>query len=324
MKAVVFTEYGSPDVLNFKEVDKPQPADNEVLIKVFASSINSWDWELIRGTPFLNRIGGGLIKPKYTIPGADAAGIIEEVGKNVNIFKPGDEVFGDLSDSGWGACAGYVCAKEKSLSIKPERMTFEEAASIPQAGLLALQGLRWKGMVKRGQKILINGAGGGAGTFAVQIAKSCGAEVTGVDKSEKLEIMRSIGADHVIDYEKEDFTDSGNRYDLILDFYSTRSLFRYRNILNPNGKFVMVGGPTDRIFKTMFMGPVVSKRAGLKMGVLLYRANQGLKELSEMYNTGVIVPVIDSFFPLVKSSDAFHYFEKGIFKGKIVITIEHN
>ena len=235
MKAIVCTKYGSPDVLQLKEVAKPIPEDNEVLVEVHAASVNDWDWGLLRGKPFLNRLLFGLLKPKIKILGSDIAGRVEAVGRNVKQFQPGDEVFGDISGCGWGGFAEYVCARENALALKPASMTFEEAAAVPQAAVLALQGLRDKGQIQPGQKVLINGAGGGVGTFAVQIAKSFGAEVTGVDSTRKLDMVRSIGADHVIDYTQEDFTQSGQRYDLILDVDGISFDFRLQACIKPQG-----------------------------------------------------------------------------------------
>jgi len=222
MKSIAFTKYGSPDFLELKEIETPTPNDNEVLIKVHAASINSWDYELLRGKPFANRAIFGLLRPKIKTLGADIAGQVVAIGKNIRKFSPGDEVLGDLSRDSWGGFAEYVCASENSLALKLKSMTFEEAAAIPQAAVLALQGIRDKGQVQAGQKVLINGAGGGVGTFAVQMAKYFGAIVTGIDSTEKLATMRSIGADHVIDYTKEDFAKNGQQYDLILDNLASR------------------------------------------------------------------------------------------------------
>jgi NADPH:quinone reductase-like Zn-dependent oxidoreductase len=255
MKAVVYTIYGPPEVLQLKQVEKPTPGDDEVLIKVHAASVNSWDWDLLRGVPFVNRILAGLLKPtKIRILGCDIAGRIEAVGKSVKLLRPGDEVFGDLSGCGWGGFAEYVCARDNAVVLKPANMTFEQAAAIPQAGLLALQGLRDKGQVQAGQKVLINGAGGGVGTFALQIAKSFGAEVTCVDSANKLDMLRSSGAGHVIDYKKEDFTWNGQHYDLILDVMGYHSIFDYKRALSPRGKYVMVGGCTALVNQVLFLG----------------------------------------------------------------------
>ena len=319
MKAIIYTKYGLPDVLELKEVEKPVPKDNEVLVKVHAASINDWDWGLLRGKPFMNRLIFGLLKPKDKILGGDIAGRVEAVGRNVKQFQPGDEVFGDLSASGFGAFAEYVCARENALVLKSASMTFEEAAAYPQAGVLALQGLRDK--IQKGQKVLINGAGGGAGTFAVQLAKSFGAEVTGVDSTRKLDIMRSIGADHVIDYTKEDFTKNGQCYDLILDFAAYHSIFDYKRALNPKGIYAMVGGSMARMFQLVFLGPLISM-TGKKMGVLLHKANKDLVFMKELFEAGKVVPVIDRRYPLGEVAEALRYFGEGQARGKVVITME--
>ncbi len=253
MKAIVYTAYGPPDVLQLKEVAKPSPKDHEVLIKVHAASVNSWDWDQLIGT-FQGRLGG-LFRPRNQILGADVAGRVEAVGKDVTKFKPGDDVFGDLSACGWGGFAQYVCAAENALVMKPARMSFEQAAAIPQAGLLALQGLRDTGNIRTGQKVLINGAGGGVGSFAIQIAKMHGAQVTGVDSAEKQETMRGFGADHVIDYRRDDFTKIGQQYDLILDVVVTRPMRDYRRVLSPNGILYLSGGTRHGSFSCYSCGP---------------------------------------------------------------------
>ncbi|HUU62957.1 MAG TPA: NAD(P)-dependent alcohol dehydrogenase [Dehalococcoidia bacterium] len=324
MKAIVYTKYGPPDVLQLKEVEKPTPKDNEVLVKVHAASVNDWDWGLLQGTPFMNRLLFGLLKPKYTILGCDIAGRVEAVGRNVKQFQPGDEVFGDISGYGFGAFAEYICARENALVLKPASMTFEEVAAVPQAAVLALQGLRDKRQIQPGQKVLINGAGGGAGTFAVQIAKSFGAEVTGVDSTSKLDMMRSIGADHIIDYTREDFTKNGQRYDLILDFAAHHSIFDYKRALSPKGIYVMVGGSTARIFQAMFLGPLISMTGGKKMGILAHKPNKDLAFMKELFEAGKVVPVIDRRYPLSEVAEALQYFGEGHAKGKVVITVEHN
>jgi len=241
MKAIVYTEYGSPDVLQLKEVEKPAPKDDEVLVKVHAVSVNAGDLETMRGA-WVARFEGPL-KPRHQIPGTDVAGRVEAVGRNVHQFQPGDEIWGDLSfPYGFGSFAQYVCVSENALALKPASMTFEEAATYPHSAIIVLQSLRDKGQIHPGQKVLINGAGGGMGTFAIQLAKYYGAEVTGVDSTRKLELLRSIGADHVIDYTQEDYTKSGGRYDLILDVVAYRSVFDYRRALSPEGIFIIVGG----------------------------------------------------------------------------------
>lgn len=321
MKAIVYTEYGSTDVLKLKEVEKPVPKDNEVLIKVHAVSVNSWDWDLMRGKPFLSRLGG-LLKPKYKILGADIAGRVVEIGKDVKELLPGDGVFGDISGCGWGGFAEYVCVRESALSLKPASMKFEEAAATPQAAVLALQGLRDKGKIQPGQKILINGAGGGVGTFALQIAKSFGAEVTAVDSTQKLEMLQSMGADQVIDYTQEDFIQMGQQYDLILDVVGSRSILDFKRALNPKGTYVMVGGPTARIFHVIFLGPLISI-TGKKMSLLLYKPNKNDQNiLKDFFEAGNVVPIIDRCYPLSEAAEALRYLGEGHAKGKVVICVE--
>jgi NADPH:quinone reductase-like Zn-dependent oxidoreductase len=323
MKAIVYTKYGPPDVLQLKEVEKPTPKDDEVLIKVHAASVNPWDWDLMRGKPGVVRLWG-LLKPKYQILGADIAGQVEAVGRNVKQFQPGDEVFGDLCECGWGGFAEYVCARENALALKPASMTFEEIAAVPQAAIMALQGLRDKGQIQPGQKVLINGTGGGVGTFAVQIAKSFGAEVTGVDSTKKLDMVRSIGADQVIDYTQEDFTKNEQRYDLILDVAGYRSIFDYKRALRPKGIYVMVGGSMARIFQTMVLGPWISMTGSKKMGILVMKPNKDLDFLTELLEAGKVVPVIDRRYPLSEVPEALRYLGEGHAQGKVVITLEHN
>lgn len=320
MKAMVYTNYGSPDVLRLEEVAKPTARDNEVLIHVRASSLNAWDWDLLRGRPYLTRIGG-VRNPRYNILGADVAGRVEAVGRDVKELSPGDEVFGDISGNGWGGFAEYVCARERVLTLKPNSMTFEQAAAVPQAAVLALQSLR-KGQIRAGHRVLIVGAGGGVGTFAVQIAKSSGANVTGVDRVDKLDMLRSIGADHVIDYAQEDFSRNGHQYDLIVDVVVNRSIFVYARALAPRGSLVVVGGATGRILQTVTLGPLVSKLSKKTMGVVLHRPNKkDLESISELVVSGQIVAVIDTCYPLHEVAEAFRYFGKGNAKGKVVITV---
>ncbi len=323
MKAIVWTKYGPPDVLQLKEVAKPTPKDNEALVKVHAASLNAADLETLRGV-FVIRIAAPL-KPLYKILGSDIAGRVETVGRNVKQFQSGDEVFGDLSVCGFGAFAEYVCIPENALRLKPASMTFEEAAAVPTAAVLALQYLR-KRPIQPGQKVLINGAGGGVGTFAVQLAKYFGAEVTGVDSTRKLDMLRSIGADHVIDYTQEDFTKSGQRYDLILDVVVYRSIFDYKRALSPKGIFVFVGGSTAAIFQAFFLGPLISMMGSKKMGVVMGKPNkkEDLVFLKELFEAGKVVPVIDRRYPLSETAEAFRYLEEGHARGKLVITVEHN
>ncbi len=323
MKAMVYERYGSPDVLELKELDKPTPKDDEVLIKVHAVSINDWDWGLLQGTPFINRLYFGLLKPKKKILGSDIAGQIEAIGKNVKQFQPGDQVFGDLSGD-WGGFAEYVCARENALALKPASMTFDEAAAIPQAAMLAIQGLRDKGQIQRGQKLLINGAGGGVGTFAVQIAKLNGVEVTGVDSAGKLDMLRSMGFDHVIDYTQEDFTKNGQCYDLILDVKTNRSIFDYTRALSPNGIYVTVGGFMTRVFQALFLGPWISMISKKKIRIVGLKPNKDLAYINELFEAGKVKPVIDGPYKLSEVPEAIRYFAKGNHKGKIIITLEHN
>ncbi|MDH4295466.1 MAG: NAD(P)-dependent alcohol dehydrogenase [Cyclobacteriaceae bacterium] len=324
MKAAVYTKYGLTDVLELKDLEKPVPGDNEALVSVHAVSINDWDWGLLRGEPFMNRMISGFLKPKIRILGSDIAGKIEAVGKYIKQFQVGDEVFGDLSGCGWGGFAEYVCAPESALALKPKRITFEAAAAIPQAGLLALQGLRDKMQIQPGQKVLINGAGGGAGSFAVQIAKSFGAEVTGVDSTEKLDLMHAIGADHTIDYTKEDFTKTSDRYDMILDFAAHRSIFNSRRALCPRGTYVMVGGSTPRIFQLMLLGPLISMMGSKKMSILRHKPNKDLNFMKALIAAGKVVPIIDKIYRLSEVPEALKYFGEGHAKGKVVITLEYN
>jgi NADPH:quinone reductase-like Zn-dependent oxidoreductase len=323
MKAIVYTKYGPPAVFQLKEVEKPTPKADEVLVKVHAASVNSWDWELLSKKPSMVSLGSRS-DPRYKILGADIAGQVEAVGVNVKQVQPGDEVFGDLCQSGFGGFAEYVCARENALALKPASMTFEEAAAVPQAGLLALQGLRNKGQIQPGQKVLINGAGGGVGTFAVQIAKSFGAEVTGVDSTMKLDMMRSIGADHVIDYTKEDYTKSGQRYDLILDVKVYRSIFDYKRALRPRGTFLAVGGSWTRIFQLLLLGPLIRMGGGKKMGILAYKPNKDSAFLIELIEAGKVVPVIDRRYPLSEVPEALRYLGEGHALGKVVITVVPN
>lgn len=309
MKAIVCNKYGSPDVLELKEIEKPLPLENQVLVKVHTASLNFGNLVLLKGKPFLARFAFGLRRPKYAIPGGDIAGIVEAVGKNVKQFQPGDEVFGDLSGCGWGGFAEYVSVPEFALALKPTNISFEEAAATPMASVTALQGLRDKGKIKSGQKVLIYGASGGVGTFAVQIAKSFGAEVTGVCSTRNLEILHSIGADQIIDYTKEDFTQKKERYDLILGVNGSNSISAYKRVLKPNGNFVHVGGAESQLFKTLVLGPFISMTGSKKISNFLQRANQkDLIFVKELLETGKVKPVIDKRYKLSEVSEAFTYF----------------
>ncbi len=325
MKAIVYTTYGSPDVLKLKEVEKPTPKDDEVLINVHAASVNAADLHYLRADPFLLRLDSGLLKPKNTILGADIAGRVEAAGRNVKQLQSGDEVFGDISGCGWGGFAEYVCAREDALALKPANISFEEAAAVPMAAVTALQGLRNKGQIQPGQKVLINGASGGVGTFAVQIAKAFGAEVTAVCSTRNLDMVRSIGADHVIDYTQADFTKNGQHYDLILAANGYHPILAYKRALSPRGMYVMSGGSTAQMFQAMLLGPWISMTGSKKMGNLLAKPNQkDLAFMKELLEAGKVTPVIDRCYPLSEVAEAIRYFEEGHAKGKVVITLEDN
>jgi len=326
MKAIVYRKYGPPDVLELQDIEKPTPGENDVLVKIHAASLNAADWHLLRAKPFLVRFMGlGLLKPKNNILGADVAGHVEAVGKNVKQFQPGDEVFGDLSECGWGGFAEYVCANEDALALKPVNISFEEAAAVPLAALTALQGLRDKGQIQAGKRVLINGASGGVGTYAVQIAKSFGAEVTGVCSTGKLDLVRSIGANRVIDYTKEDFTRNIQCYDLILAANGYHSILDYKRVLCPQGIYVMTGGSGLQMFQALSMGPWISMIGNKKMGGLSMKPNKkDLLIIKELLETGKVKPVLDKRYTLSETAEAFRYLEEGHALGKIVITVEHN
>lgn len=320
MKAIVYRRYGQPDVLALEELPRPEPGDDEVLIRVHAASVNAWDWDLLRGTPFLNRIQGPL-RPRYPILGADVAGTVAAVGRSVTRFRPGDAVYGDLCQSGWGAFAEFVCAREQALAPKPAGLSFAQAAAVPQAASMAVQGLCDRARVQAGHKVLINGAGGGVGTFAVQVAKWCGAEVTGVDRADKLDRVRSLGADHGIDYTREDFTRNAAAYDVILDTAAHRSVFDVRRALRPRGIDVIVGGALSVAFQALLLGPWISLAAGRRIVVLAIRPNAGLDMLGPLLEAGTVAPVIDRRYPLDDVPEAFRYFGSGGVTGKLVIDV---
>ena len=315
MKAIVSTKYGSPDALQLKEVDKPIPKEDEALVKVHAASLNAADFENLRKPMYKNKILG-----------SDVAGRVEAVGRNVKQFLPGDEIWGDLSVHGFGTFAEYVCIPEKALRLKPVSMTFEDAAAIPSAAVVALQNLRDKRPIQPGQKVLINGAGGGVGTFAVQLAKYFGAEVTGVDSTRKLDMLRSIGANHVIDYTQEDFTKNGQYYDLILDVVVHRSIFDYMHALSPKGTCVFVGGSMTRVFLNVLLGQLISITGSKKMGLVMWKPNkkEDLDFLQKLFEAGKVVPVIDRHYPLSEVPEALRYLEEGHAQGKVIITVDHN
>ena len=323
MKAILYPQYGSPDVLQFKEVDKPTPKDNEILVKIYAASANPLDWHLMRASPFIARLGNGLRTPKNPRLGADFAGRVEAIGTNVTQFQPGDEVFGAST----GAFAEYACVTENEAALKPANLSFEEAAAVPVATITALQGLRDKGQVHSGQKVLVNGASGGVGTFAVQIAKSFGAEVTGVCSTRNLDMVRSIGADHVIDYTREDFTRNGQHYDLIYDAVGNRSVAAYRRALNSGGICVVAGfSSLPHLFAHMILGPLRSKIGNKKVGLMgtAKIKQEDLVYLKELLEAGKVVPVIDRRYSLDEVPEAIRYLEKGHARGKVVIAVEQN
>lgn len=325
MKAIVRTKYGSPDVLELREIDKPRPKDNQVLVKIHAASVNPLDWHLLRGDPFLIRLMGfGLFKPKQQVLGADIAGRIEAVGKDVTKFKVGDAVFG----AGSAGFAEYACVREDKLVSKPADLTFEQCAAVPVAGITALQGLRDYGKIQSGQSVLINGASGGVGTFAVQIAKAFGAHVTGVCSTKNLEMVTSIGADHMIDYTKEDFWKSGKQYDLILDNAAFQSIRESLRALTPSGIYVMVGGDSSSsasIVLSLVVNPVIAWIAKRKLVSFMARIKQSdLEFLKELLESGKIVPVIEQKFPLSEAPESIRYVEKGHTRGKVIVTVDHD
>jgi NADPH:quinone reductase-like Zn-dependent oxidoreductase len=323
MKAIVYTKYGPPDVLQLKEIERPAPKENEVLVKVHAASVNAYDWHLLTADIFLVRLmGGGLLKPKNTRLGADVAGRVEAVGRNVKQFRPGDEVFGDMAGHGNGSFAEYVSASESAFALKPANLSFDEAAAVPMAAVTALQGLRDEGQIQPGQKVLINGASGGVGTFAVQIAKSFGAEVTAVCSTRNLDQARSLGADHVIDYTKVDFTQSGRQYDLILAANGYHSLSAYKRALTSKGIYVMAGGSIAQIFEAMLLGSWMSQTGGKKMGGVSAKPNQeDLAFLKGLLEAGKVVPVIDRRYPLGEAAEALRYLGEGHARGKVVMVM---
>jgi NADPH:quinone reductase-like Zn-dependent oxidoreductase len=322
VKAIVLTEYGSVDALRVEDVPKPVPESSEVLIKTRAFAVNDWDWCLMRGSPFYIRLMFGWLRPKVAIPGVDVAGVVETVGRDVTRFRPGDAVYGDLSENGFGAFAEYVCADEGAVAAKPAGMSFVQAAALPHAAMLAIQGLRDRGRLEAGQALLINGAGGGVGTLGLQIAKAIGVEVTGVDSTVKLETMRALGFDHVIDYTREDFTRSGRRYDLILDTKTNRSVFRYLRALNPNGRYVTVGGHTGRLFQTLIIGPLIRLLLKKEARVLALEPNKDLNEINTLFEAGGLDPVIDGPYELADLPEVMQRFGEGRHHGKLVISLE--
>lgn len=323
MKAIVYTKYGTPEVLRLTEVERPTPKDDEVLVKVYATALNFSDWGLLRGA--FRFFGFGLFGPKHQILGADIAGRVEMVGKNVKEFFPGDEVYGDLSWNGRGGLAEYVCAPASMLAHKPANLSFELAAAVPMAAGVAFQALRTKGQIQAGHKVLINGASGGVGTFAVQIANAYGAHVTAITSTKNLEMARAHGANEVIDYTQVDFTANGHRFDLILAANGYHAFSDYRRVLTSTGKYVMTGGSGTQMAEAMLFGPWVALTSQQKMGNLLYRPNRDdLMCIKELIEAGKVIPVISETFPLEKTPEAFRYYGAGHVQGKIVIRVQND
>ena len=320
MKAIVRDTYGPPEVLRLEEVPFPHVGDGDVLVRVQAASANAGDWHLLRGTPLPFRLVAGLRKPRFKIIGNDIAGWVEAVGRNVTRFRPGDHVFGELSRCGFGAYAEFAVAPEKALALKPANLSFEEAAAIPTAGCTALQGLR-KARIERARRVLINGASGGVGTFAVQIAKAFGAEVTGVCSTRNIDVVRSTGADHVLDYTKDDFAALGQRYDLILAVNGDRSIWDYKRALSADGRYAMTGGSNRQLTDALLFGPVLSMGQQKFRNVLVKPNHADLLMLKELCEAGKVRPVIDRRFPLSEVPAAVRYVEDGRARGKVVITI---
>ncbi len=319
MKAIVYENYGGPEELSIKEIDQPIPKNNEVLVKVHAVSLNDWDLGLLSGD-FVNRMLNGISRPRKKILGSDIAGVVTTVGKDVRLFKPGDEVYGDLSGQ-WGGLAEYVCASEKSLAKKPAAMSFVEAAAIPQAAMLAVQAMIDKGKIQNHQKLLVNGAGGGVGSFAVQIAKLYQAELTGVDSTGKLDMLRSIGFDHVVDYTKQDFTKNGQLYDLIIDAKTNRPLFDYFRALSPNGRYVTVGGSLGRLFQVLLLSPWIFMFSKKKVSIVSLKPNKDLDYMNKLFENGDLKPLIEGPYHFSQFREAFEIFIGSRHKGKVVIVM---
>lgn len=321
MKAIVLPRYGSTNALQIAEVGQPTPKKGEVLVKILATALNDYDWSMMLGKPYLYRLMFGILKPKQHILGMELAGIVEALGENTKSLKIGDAVYGDISEYGFGSFAEYICIDEKALALKPDCMSFEEAASIPHASMLAVQGLIDVGKIKQGERILINGAGGGVGSLGFQIAKLYGAEVTGVDTGDKLQMMQTIGFDHVIDYKQVDFTKNDQRYDLILDAKTCHSIFDYVRALNPGGRYVTVGGYLNRLLQTLIMKPLISKFSEKTVDIVALKANKDLAYISDLYKNGNIKAVIDGPYELSDVPERLEYFGAGKHTGKVVISV---
>lgn len=322
MKAMVRDRYGTPEVLQLREIDKPAPKAGEVRVRVRAASVNDWDWGLLQGGSFLDRMMSGLFRPKLKILGCDIAGVVDALGEGAGRFQVGEEVHGDLCASGFGAFAEYVCVPEARLGPKPAGMDFGQAAAIPQAGMLAVQGLIDAGRIGPGAELLLNGAGGGVGTFALQLAKLHGARVTAVDKAGKLERLRALGAHEVIDYAREDFTTRGQRYDLILDAQTTRSPFAYARALKPGGSYVTVGGHLGRLLQIFLLGPPLRALTGKRFRVVALKPNKDLAYLDGLFEAGQLAPVLDESYPLEELPAAFRRFGTGQHFGKIIVELD--
>ena len=321
MRAIVFKRYGTPDVLQIKEVNRPEPKNDEVLVKIRATAVNDLDWCFVRGKPYIYRLMFGLLKPKVTVLGAEVGGTVEATGSRVRKFKPGDHVYGDLSEAGFGGFAEYVCAREDALALKPPGMTFEQAAALPHAAMLAFQGLVDVGQIRHGERVLINGAGGGVGTIGVQIAKQYEADVTGVDSELKLDALRGAGFDHVIDYRQQDFTRNGQRYDLILDTKTTRSPFSFLRSLDPGGRYVTVGGQLRRLFQTFCTASLISRVTGKQVRIVALKPNHDLDYINDLYETKGLKFVIDGPYPLSDVPQAIKRFGEAKHIGKVVISV---
>ncbi len=321
MKAVVLSRYGSSNVLAVEEVAKPEPSAKEVLVKVHATTVNDWDWSLMRGKPYLYRLMSGVIKPRISILGAEVAGTVEAIGSHVTRFSLGDRVYGDISEAGFGGFAEYVCVREDALLRMSSGMTFEQAAALPHAALLAWQGLVDVGEIHKDEMVLINGAGGGVGALGVQIAKNYGCTVTGVDQASKLEALGKMGFDYVIDYQATDFTSAGKRYDLIFDTKTTRSPFDYLKALKPGGRYVTVGGYLSRLLQVVCMGRLISKATDKRVAVVGLKTNKGLDKINQMFESGSLASLIDGPYNLSDVPQALERFGEAKHVGKIVIKV---
>jgi NADPH:quinone reductase-like Zn-dependent oxidoreductase len=322
MKAIIYTRYGSPDVLRLAEVAKPVTGANEVLVQIRAASVNAYDWRYVRADPFLVRLAGGLLRPRNPRLGADFAGQVEAVGGAVTQFQPGDEVYGDLAATGNGAFAEYIAVPEHTLALRPANLTCEQAAAVPMAAVTALQALRDGGKLQAGHRVLINGASGGVGTFAVQIAKSFGAEVTAVCSTRNIDMVRSLGADHIVDYTREDISKSAQRYDIILAVNGYHPLSAYKRLLRPEGRYVMAGGSSAQLFEALLFGPLLSITGRKKLAAFSAKpSSKDLLVMKELLEAGKVVPVIDRCYPLSETADAIRYLEEAHARGKVVITV---